>query len=78
MGVNDIGGAFLIVLFGCIASGASLLLEYVAWYALNRKEQMQENQEKKKKSVDHAFGALVKVTKFCEFATTRQFKNLSG
>lgn len=62
MGLDDIGGAFLIVSFGCIASGIILLLEHVVWYVLNRKEMIEANEARKKKeSVDHAFGALVKV-----------------
>ena len=64
MGTNDIGGAFLIVSFGCIASGVFLFLEYIAWYVLVRKEMVQTRAGVKKKSVDHAFGALVKVIIF--------------
>jgi hypothetical protein len=63
MGVNDIGGTFLIVSFGCIAGGIFLLLEHVVWYVLNRKEMVQGDETRKKKTLDHALGALVKVTK---------------
>lgn len=60
MGVNDIGGAFLIVSFGCVASGIFLLLEHAVWYVLNRKEMVQAAGAKKKKT-DHVLSALIKV-----------------
>ena len=63
MGFDDIGGAFLIVIFGCIGSGVFLVLEYLVWYVLNRMEAMPENEARQKKTLDHAFGALVKVMK---------------
>ena len=61
MGVNDIGGAFLIVCFGCIASGMFLLLEYVVCYVLNRKDITAEHEARKQKHMDRFFGALAKV-----------------
>ena len=63
MGVNDIGGAFLIVSFGCIASGLFLLLEHAVWYVLNRKEMVQAAGAKKK-TTDQVFSALIKVMQF--------------
>ena len=68
MGVNDIGGAFLVVSFGCIASGVFLLLEYVVWYVLLRREMLQQNKERKRKSFDHAVGALTKVMELIDAA----------
>ncbi|XP_028394123.1 glutamate receptor ionotropic, NMDA 1-like [Dendronephthya gigantea] len=70
MGTNDIGGAFLIVSFGCVASGVFLLLEYAVWYALVRKDMAQTRAGEKKKNVDHAFGALVKVLTLWEVTSS--------
>ena len=65
MGTNDIGGAFLIVCFGCIASGVFLLLEYVVSYVLVRKQMVQASEEEKKDIKEHTcFGTFIKVTLF--------------
>lgn len=58
MGVNDIGGAFLIVAFGCLACGVLLGVEYAVWKAIAAARPTNEDNEG---NVNQTLNALNKV-----------------